>query len=397
MYADGKILVVGGGDPPTNTAEVIDLNQPSPTWRAVAPMSIARRQLNATLLPDGNVLVTGGTSGPGFNNAATPVYPAEVWDPATETWTTLASATVPRLYHSAATLLPDGRVLSTGGNGQPTPEAFSPPYLFKGPVRRCVRCRPPSATASSFSVQSPEAANITKVTLIRIASVTHAFDQNQRLSVLSFTPGPARSTSWRRRPPTSRRRDTTCSSSSTATELHPSGASCNSSPARPCPRPATLTRSRRAARRRAAPAFTLTVNGTGFVIGATVRWNGAARTTTFVGSTQLTAAIPASDIAAAGTGQVTVVNPGAVASNALPFTVTAAAPPATLTALSPSSAAAGGPGVHAHRERQGFVNRGERPVEWRGPDDDIRQQRSADRRDSRERHRRGRHELRSRW
>ena len=75
MYADGKILVVGGGDPPTNTAEVIDLNQPSPTWRSVAPMSIARRQLNATLLPDGKVLVTGGTSGPGFNNADDPGLP----------------------------------------------------------------------------------------------------------------------------------------------------------------------------------------------------------------------------------------------------------------------------------------------------------------------------------
>ena len=86
MYADGKILVLGGGDPPTNTAEVIDLNQPSPTWRSVAPMSIARRQLNATLLPDGTVLVTGGTSGPGFNNATDPVYPAELWDPATESW-----------------------------------------------------------------------------------------------------------------------------------------------------------------------------------------------------------------------------------------------------------------------------------------------------------------------
>src|SRR5262249_44043253 len=126
MYADGKILLLGGGDPPTNTAEVIDLNQPSPTWRLVAPMSIARRQVNATLLPDGTVLVTGGTSGPGFNNETTPVYPAELWDPATESWRTLASATIPRLYHSAAVLLPDGRVLSTGGNDTPTPEAFSP-------------------------------------------------------------------------------------------------------------------------------------------------------------------------------------------------------------------------------------------------------------------------------
>ena len=189
MYADGKILVVGGEDPPINSAEVIDLNQPSPTWREVAPMSFARRQLNATVLPDGTVLVTGGTSGPGFNNPTTPVYPAELWDPATETWTTLASATVPRLYHSAATLLPDGRVLSTGGNGYPTPEAFSPPYLFKG-ARPTISAVPSTiGYGQHVSVQTADAASITKVTLIRIASVTHAFDQNQRLSVLSFTPG----------------------------------------------------------------------------------------------------------------------------------------------------------------------------------------------------------------
>jgi hypothetical protein len=189
MYADGKILVVGGGDPPTNSAEVIDLNQTSPTWRSVAPMSIARRQVNATLLPDGTVLVTGGTSGAGFDNPTTPVYQAELWDPATEAWTTLASATVPRLYHSAAVLLPDGRVLSTGGNDYPTPEAFLPPYLFKG-ARPTLSSVPSTiGYGQNFPVQSPDAASITKVTLIRITSVTHAFNENQRLSMLSFTPG----------------------------------------------------------------------------------------------------------------------------------------------------------------------------------------------------------------
>ena len=117
MYADGKILVAGGADPPTATAEVIDLNAATPSWRSVASMSIPRRHLNSTLLPDGTVLVTGGTSGPGHNNASTPVFAAELWNPATETWTTLASASVPRLYHSSAMLLPDGRVMTNGGDG----------------------------------------------------------------------------------------------------------------------------------------------------------------------------------------------------------------------------------------------------------------------------------------
>ena len=225
MYADGKILVVGGGDPPTNTAEVIDLNQPTPTWRSVAPMSVARRQLNATLLPDGTVLVTGGTSGPGFNNPDDPVYPAELWDPATESWTTLASATrhaaplpLRRRPVAGRTRAQHGRKRLTDARG----------LLAAVPVQgpRPTLSGVPSTIGygQTFRCRRPEAASITKVTLIRITSVTHAFNENQRLSVLSFTPGPrARWTSWRRRTPTSRRRDTTCSSSSTATAFHPSG------------------------------------------------------------------------------------------------------------------------------------------------------------------------------
>src|SRR5205807_77266 len=66
MYENGKIMVVGGIDPPTASAEVIDLNQANPTWQLTSPMSVARRQLNTTALPDGTVLVTGGTTSPGF-------------------------------------------------------------------------------------------------------------------------------------------------------------------------------------------------------------------------------------------------------------------------------------------------------------------------------------------
>src|SRR5277367_1334124 len=56
-------------------------------------------------------------------------------------------------------------------------------------------------------------------------------------------------------------------------------------------------------------AFTLTVNGAGFVSGATVNWNGSPRTTVFVSSDKLQASINASDVAAIGTASITVVNP----------------------------------------------------------------------------------------
>jgi Right handed beta helix region/Immunoglobulin I-set domain len=89
-------------------------------------------------------------------------------------------------------------------------------------------------------------------------------------------------------------------------------------------------------------AFTLTVNGSNFVSGSTVQWNGSSRTTTYVSATQLTAAITAADIATAGTASVTVINPspGGGTSQAQTFTTNNPAP--ALTSVSPSSATAGG-------------------------------------------------------
>ena len=96
MYEPGKVLIVGGGYTPTNTAEVINLKVTPAAWQLTGSMQFRRRQLNATLLPDGKVLATGGTSGSGFNNESSPVYAAELWNPSTGSWT-LASTQTPRL------------------------------------------------------------------------------------------------------------------------------------------------------------------------------------------------------------------------------------------------------------------------------------------------------------
>lgn len=187
MYDDGKVLVVGGGDPPTNTAEVIDLNAATPAWRYVGSMSNARRQFDATLLPDGKVLVTGGSSGSGFDNSSAPVYAAEMWDPATEQWTTMASNTIYHGYHSNGLLLPDGRVFTTGGDNQANAEIYSPPYLFKG-TRPTISSAPASVGyGQTFFVGTTNATSIAKVTWIRLPSVTHAFNMNQRINRLSFS------------------------------------------------------------------------------------------------------------------------------------------------------------------------------------------------------------------
>jgi len=194
MYEPGKILYVGGGDPPTSTAEIIDLNQQSPAWAYTGSMQFARRQMDATLLPTGDVIVTGGTSGGGFNNYDGAVHAAEIWSPKTGVWTTLSSNAVTRLYHGTTLLLPDGRLLHTGsGDAAGTVselnyELFSPPYLFNG-TRPVVSDSTPAIVhyGQTIVVHTADTSSIAKVTFIRFSSVTHAFDQSARLVPLSFT------------------------------------------------------------------------------------------------------------------------------------------------------------------------------------------------------------------
>ncbi|HEY8195738.1 MAG TPA: galactose oxidase-like domain-containing protein [Gemmatimonadales bacterium] len=193
MYQPGKILYAGGGRT-TATAETIDLNQAAPTWQLTGQMAHKRRHLNATILPTGQVLVTGGTSGTGFSDEAGAVFAAELWDPGTGRWTTLASNSVIRVYHSTALLLPDGRVLVTG-SGDATDNAshynaeiFSPPYLYKGTRPTISSTTTTLGYGQSFFVGTPTPTAIARVTLVRLGSVTHAFDSNQRFNELTFVP-----------------------------------------------------------------------------------------------------------------------------------------------------------------------------------------------------------------
>src|SRR4029077_17459710 len=201
MYDDGKVLLVGGSPCapyatncttyPTETAEIIDLNSPTPTWQYTGSMVTGGRKLhNATLLPDGKVLVTGGSRGNEDPNTqpSNPAYESEMWDPATGTWTTMASLTKIRSYHSVALLLPDGRVLSAGGTfGGASAEIYSPPYLFHG-SRPTISSAPASVGyGQSFFVGTPNATNISKVTLLALPSVTHGFNMGQRIIRPSFS------------------------------------------------------------------------------------------------------------------------------------------------------------------------------------------------------------------
>jgi hypothetical protein len=204
IFDIGKMLVAGGG-PSTKDARVVDFSGPSPQVSSTAPMAFGRRQHNLTVLADGSVLATGGnSSGASLIDMNAGVYPAELWSPATGQWRTLASMQVTRQYHSTALLLPDGRVLSAGGGICGTcdtvgylaknAEIFSPPYLFQ--AEGTLAPRPPVTTApasttygATMMIGTSDPASIQKVALIRLGSVTHSNNMEQRYIPLSFTPG----------------------------------------------------------------------------------------------------------------------------------------------------------------------------------------------------------------
>ena len=196
-----KVMILGGGSPATNTTEIIDLSLPTPTWQYAASMYQGRIEMNAVLLPNGKVLALGGSVND--EDSTTASLQAEIYNPATNTFGAAGSEAYARLYHSVALLMPDGRVWVAGGNPQrgtyePHIEVYSPPYLFTSDANGTVfaATRPTiSSSATSivyggnFAVQTPDAANISSVVLMRDGAPTHAFDMEQRTVGLAFTAG----------------------------------------------------------------------------------------------------------------------------------------------------------------------------------------------------------------
>jgi galactose oxidase len=202
MYDIGKILTVGGATAyqdvdATANAFVVDVTSGSAVVRRVASMSNRRAFANSVVLPDGTVLVVGGQSHPVPFSDDTAVLAPELWDPATERFTTLAPMAVPRTYHSIAILLPDGRVLSGGGGlcggcatNHADAQVFTPPYLLNADgtlaARPAITTAPATVTAgASFTVTTDRATP--RFSLIRLASTTHSVNNDQRRIPLAPT------------------------------------------------------------------------------------------------------------------------------------------------------------------------------------------------------------------
>jgi hypothetical protein len=185
-------------------AEMADLSVNPPANTLVSPMNHARWHLNGVVLPDGKVLAVGGGLVDnvvlhGIPNQ--PVLEAELFDPASGTWTDMAPMQVPRMYHSTAILLPDARVLVGGHVPLPNPfkavrdtanpqvvekrlEIYDPPYLFRG-ARPAVEAAPASVGyGASFTVQASLPSGLHSVVLVHPGATTHAYDMAQRSVVL---------------------------------------------------------------------------------------------------------------------------------------------------------------------------------------------------------------------
>ncbi|MDH3724867.1 MAG: DUF1929 domain-containing protein, partial [Thermoleophilia bacterium] len=192
-----KVLRIGGlsNGARSTDASIIDLGGATPTVTPTGSMTSARAWADSTVLPDGKVLVTGGSRED--NQLVDVAFAPELWDPATGSWTQMAAGRQERLYHSVSILLPDGAVLLAGG-GEPGPvvnddaEIFYPPYLFQADGSPAPRPSWISApTSLPYSGQATGTVKpgdiISQVTLIKTGSVTHSYDMEQRFMELPFT------------------------------------------------------------------------------------------------------------------------------------------------------------------------------------------------------------------
>ena len=205
---DQKVLTIGGGNIDTNPdanrlTDVIDLKQPNPSYVAGPPLpqgtvdfgngkvpqtgDQGKMYVSAVLLPDGKVMETGGA----LHNRANPVFETSLYDPQTNTFDPVTADPEARGYHSSAFLLPDGRVMTTGdnpGNGSwnHNVSVYTPPYLFKGPrptITSLIDTEWTYGDTQRITVDRP----IAKAELIRPAAVTHSSDPNQRFVDLPLT------------------------------------------------------------------------------------------------------------------------------------------------------------------------------------------------------------------
>lgn len=201
----GKILTVGGSPDyqnsnATGNAHVITIGTPpaTPTVTTIGSMAYARAFANAVVLPDGTVFIAGGqVSAVPFSDATSQFVP-ELFNPATNTFTQMAPASIPRNYHSVSLLLYDGTVGNGGGGlcgncatNHFDMQIFNPPYLYTASGALATRPTINSISTgtakvgTTFSITTGAAC--TAFSMIRMSSTTHTVNTDQRRIALTPT------------------------------------------------------------------------------------------------------------------------------------------------------------------------------------------------------------------
>jgi len=217
-YDQGTVLLFGGALLPTPSAS---LGTTLSTLTTVTKDGKVENRLtkgqlhnrrwfsDGSILPDGTILATNGgdkdaLETPGYE---VPVHQAELYDPATDMWTPLASSKRDRAYHNSGMLLADGRVI-VGGNSTVAAmyghkrdqaygvlanndkdasfEIFSPPYLFRGPRPEITYAPSGIAWGSNFPINLAGDDEIGSIALIRLPSPQHVIDSDHRSVELAF-------------------------------------------------------------------------------------------------------------------------------------------------------------------------------------------------------------------
>ena len=186
MLEDLLLTPPDGPEPYALSAvEILDFDQGSatnPVLRQVAPISTRRKMTAPVILPNGKCVIFGGSEK--GNNI--PVRIPEMFDPVTETWQSLPTATVNRVYHQVSLLLPDGRVWTAGSTVQVelkrTGQRFSVLHIFSKVLRPTILAMPNvGGYGGTINILTPDAANVASVSLVRLMSATHHYEANQRL------------------------------------------------------------------------------------------------------------------------------------------------------------------------------------------------------------------------
>ena len=196
-------MVLGGGgvgqsSSSTARTALVDMDAPNPTWVKGPNLAEATRYPITVLLPDDQVLVTGGSQYyrgmHGSDNRDTRIY-----NVATNSFSWAADSITGRDYHSGGILLPNGSVLTLGGNSlfgnkQDTePQTFNqeidvyfPPYMFQGTRPSIVTAPKVMNLGHSYLIKVPQSSDIKYLRLMRPDNPTHVTDVNERSIGITF-------------------------------------------------------------------------------------------------------------------------------------------------------------------------------------------------------------------